>query len=225
MCFPKFERWLEKEYPSVYEEEFLHRSDLPIGVLFAVFGFYPWILSNLTLGAFQIIGLAISIFGILLLLRAYVLHRLQLRQYSYHGLSRNTITGAIIIIDSKIVQQKELESSISYHGKSTGSGYIRGVKESTLTNFVKSTAGLIVWPSKFINEIKQDLEKRKRRLQFYTITFLVLLLISLFITYNTFASGEMTLISLFFILLAICSLEAIFFFFRFLFDFSYFFKD
>lgn len=223
--FSKFERWLEEEHSSVYEEEFLHRSDLPIGALFAFFGFYPWILSNLALGPLQIIGLATSFLGIMILLRAYVLYRSQLRQYSYRGLSRKTITDAIMFIDSKNVQPEELESPAPYHEKSIDSGYIIGMKEKKFSNFVKSTAGLIVWPSEFINEIKRDLEKKKKRLRFCSISLLVLLLLLMLITYNIFNSGGTILIWIVFIPLVLCTLQSIYYYFQYVFDNSHLLKN
>lgn len=210
----------------MYEEELIHRSELPIGVLLTFFGFYPWILSNLFLGTFQIIGLAISFFGIILLLRAYVLHRLQLKQCSFRGLSRKTITSAIIFIDSKIFKQKELELPIPDYRTSTNSGSTARMHESKIAKFIKSTAGLIVWPSEFINEIKQDLEKMKKRIHFYSATLLVLFLISLSMTYNPFTSGELTLLFFFLCVpLAIFTFQGMFFYLRFIFEYSYFFKD
>ena len=160
--FPKFERWLEKEYPSVYEEEFYHRSDVPAGILLAVFGWYPWLLTGFTLGAVQILGLIAALFGILLLLRACVMYRLQLKRYSYNGLTRNAITDAITFLDSRIVQPDELESPAPYHQKSVDSNYNLGMEERNYLRFIRSTAGLFVWPSSIISEIKLCISRMKR---------------------------------------------------------------
>ena len=222
--FPKFESWLEKEYPSVYKEEFLHRSDLPIGVLLSVFGFYPWILSNLALGFFQIIGLVTSIFGILLLVRAYVLHRLQLRLYSYHGLSRKTLTEAIMFLDSKIVQPEELKSPAPYHGKFLDSALNIGMKDTSFANFMRVTSNLIVWPSNFINEFNKDLEEKKNRFRNRSIIFLMMLFISSSIAYYIFTSGGYTSMLIVFFPLIFCTLQGMYIFFRVLSDNSYLFQ-
>ncbi len=191
--FPKFERWLEKEYPSVYKEEIYHRSEWPIGILFTAFGFFPWLLSNFTSGSIQVIGLGVTLLGIIILIIGFIRYRFQLERYSYHGLTRNAITAAIMSIDSQIVKPDEIESLAPHHGKTTITSYDRGMKRKELIKLVKSTAGLIEWPSDFVDEIKEDLEQMKKRFRPYSIIFLVILFVPLSVIYYLYASGGLML--------------------------------
>ena len=45
--YSKFDRWLTKEYPSMYEEEIIQGADWGIGVLLIIFGLFPLVLTIL----------------------------------------------------------------------------------------------------------------------------------------------------------------------------------
>ncbi|MFW9770158.1 MAG: hypothetical protein ACFFF9_09110 [Candidatus Thorarchaeota archaeon] len=190
--FPKFERWLEKEYPSVYEEEFYHRSDLPIGIFLALFGWFPWLLTNFAFGPIQILGIAASLLGIILLFRAYVMHRSQLKQYCYNGLNRNTITDAIMFLDSRIVQPDDLESPAPYYEKRVDASYNLGMKERNYLRFIRSTTGLFLWPSSTISEIKSDIHRMKRETFRCSAFFLLTSIILLFWMFSDFTVYVLT---------------------------------
>ncbi|MFW9835107.1 MAG: hypothetical protein ACFFEK_14000 [Candidatus Thorarchaeota archaeon] len=185
--FPKFERWIEKEYPSVYQEEYYHRSELPVGILLSVFGFYPWVLTNFAFGILQILGLIASLSGLLLLFWGFIAYRKKLKVYSYHGLSRNTISDAISVLDSKIVQPDELVSPAPYFNKRVDSAYNLGLKEREFLRFVKSTTGLFEWPSSIIDEMKLDIDKMRRATPRCSILFLIVSILLLFWAYSLLA--------------------------------------
>jgi hypothetical protein len=222
--FPKFERWIEKEYPSVYEEEIYHRSEWPIGVLLATFGLYPWILSNFALGPIQIVGLGASLFGIIVIIAGLVRYRLKLEHYRYHGLTRKTISDAITSLDAYIVKSVEIVSPAPYHGETTLSSYDRAMKRSDLIKLIRNTSGLIEWPSDFIVDIKKELEREHKGFRRCSVTTLVVLLLSLSIVYYLISS-EVLLVWVFFVPLMVCFGEMIFGYLQYLNNHSYLFQD
>ena len=222
--FPKFERWLQKEYPSAYEEEIYHRSEWPIGILLTTFGFFPWVLSNFAFGPIQIVGLGASLFGIIVIIAGLVRYRLKLEHYRYHGLTRMTISDAIMSLDAHIVTPDEVELLAPYYEKPEPLRSERVAKRFALTKFIKNTAGLIEWPSDFIIHMKENLKHEEKQLRTFSISFVVFLLIPITMTYYFLTSGSFFFISLYFAPLAFCIAEVAYGYFRNLSNHSYLFR-
>jgi hypothetical protein len=221
--FPKFERWIEKEYPSVYEEEIYHRVEWPIGILLTVFGLLPWLLSNFALGPIQIVGLGASLFGIIVIIAGLVRYRQKLEHYRYRGLTRKTISDAIISLDAYIVKSDEIVSAAPYHGETKLSSYDRGMKRSDLIKLIRNTSGLVEWPSDFIVNIKKELEREHKVFRRCSVTTLVILFLIISVVYYLAASEEI-LLWLLFAPLLVCIGEVIFSYLQVLYTQSYLFQ-
>lgn len=192
--FPEFERRLEKEHPVVYHEEIEQRADIPIGICAACLGVLLFVLSSFTMDVFQTLGLVVSIVGILLIVRGFALYRLNLRSYTYRGLDRETITGAIEYIDARIAKPEELESPAPYHDKIAIPSFELGSKSAEFAKLVRSTAGLITWPSYFIKGIEEDFQNVRRKLPRIAVFLLTLFFVSALAIYYTLALGGLYLI-------------------------------
>jgi hypothetical protein len=222
--FPKFERWIEKGYPSVYEEEIYHQSELAIGILLFSLGITLLAFSSFTTTSVEVIGLGVLSLGIFFLVVGITRFRHELRQYCYHGLTRNTISDAIMSLDAHIVTSDEVELLAPYYDKPEPLRYEGVRKRNALIKFIKNTAGLIEWPSDFIIRMKENLKQEEKQIRTCSISFIVILLIPISIIYYL-ATRDFLLLSVFFVPLAICIVEVSYYYVRTLYDLSYLLRD
>ncbi|MFX1578248.1 MAG: hypothetical protein ACFFBJ_01270 [Promethearchaeota archaeon] len=195
--FPEVERWLEKEYPSVYEENRIYGIDWGIGVLLLFFGLFLGVVYNLTSNSLQIIGLVLIVLGIMIEVRVYILYLIKKKRYSYHGLSRETMSDAIMYLDIKMTRLEDIESIAPNHVLSKYLDYTLDESKQKIYRFLRLTVGLFVWPSVFINEIKVDIKDQQRRVRLYSILYFVLLLLSILIECLIIISGSESLLLIF----------------------------
>jgi len=208
--FPMFEKLLEKRHPTAYHEEIEQRSDLPIGLMLAVFGFLPSLFSNLSLGLIPIIGLIASFFGILIILRGLVLYRKQLKKYSFQGLTRQSMSDAIMYIDAQLARPEDFKSPAPYHDMTPYSSFKLSVKKTEFTKFLMQTAGLVTWPSKIIDEQVTNRPKKKKAFYNSLILLIAVILILAVIILYTLITWNWLIIPWLFVP-AICMLQIMYY--------------
>jgi hypothetical protein len=214
--FPDFERLIEKEIPIVYHEEYYHQMRLFIGPSIAVLGILPLFLFRMTWGELQTFGLVATLFGIILTIRSFVLYRSLHREYSYKGVSRQTITEAIMFLDLRFVQPEKPKSPVSVLMKLRLYRYDLGMFRRKFHKLVICTIGLITWPSKLIDELEREVQDEKKTLRPCLITVLLFFLVISIITYFANTLGGWLLFIP--VLLFICSFQTIISYFRYLYD-------
>lgn len=215
--FPEFERLLEKESPVVYHEEYHHQIRLFIGPFIAVIGTMPLSLFRMTWGELQTFGLVVFLLGVILTIRSLVLYRSQIKEYSYNGLSRKTITEAIMFLDTRFVQPEKIVQVVPFLKKMVLSSYKFGRFKREFYKFVESTTGLITWPSRLIDKFEMDIQDAKKGLRPISITFLLVLpVISVVTIYLSRFGGWTLLIAI--VPSGYCFFWSIFSFFHYLYD-------
>jgi hypothetical protein len=212
--FPEFEKSLEKEALSVYHEEWNQESIMSIGVSFIALGLLPGFLTRFSKNDALFTGLIFSTIGIVIILIPPVMKRTKWSMYSFRGLSRKTISDSIMFLDSKLAQPDELESTAPYHEKEPLTSFQYSKMKLELPKFIKSTTGLITWPSELISEFKMELEDDRHRFPGFIICIVTILLIPLVAMYFMYTSGSDVLlvfayISLFIILQVTCNIPQI----------------
>ncbi|MHA2143907.1 MAG: hypothetical protein ACXAB0_00540, partial [Candidatus Thorarchaeota archaeon] len=215
--FPDFERLIEKEIPIVYHEEYYHQMRLFIGPFIAVLGILPLFLFRMTWGELQTFGLVATLFGVILTIRSFVLYRSNIREYSYKGLSRKTITEAIMFLDTRFVQPEKKVQVVPFLKKMVLSSYKFGRFKKEFYKFVESTTGLITWPSRLFDGFEMDIQDVKKGFRPISITFLLVLpVISIVTIYLSTFGGWTLLIAI--VPSGYCFFWGIFSFFRYLYD-------
>jgi hypothetical protein len=182
--FPEFERLLEKEYPSVYQEEWEHEPALFIGLFLIFLSSFPFLFLGISSGIIQVLGLLLSFLGTIIFFFGLVSHERKRRKYLFRGLSRKTISEAIMFIDALLARPEDLDSPAPYHDQAPIKSYEVVIRKPAFILLVKSTAGLVTWPSDRIDEITAELREKEKRvpalLVFLTIVISIMLFIAIF---------------------------------------------
>ncbi|MFX1578247.1 MAG: hypothetical protein ACFFBJ_01265 [Promethearchaeota archaeon] len=170
--FPKFKELLQNAMPSPYHEENAHIQDFLIGTSITVFGFWFMLLLAALSDEFEILGLFVTLGGIALILHG-ILKFFSLRKiYSFMGLSRKTISDAIMYLDARARLYERTESNDHGHGKMPFSDFELNQFRREFRELVIHTCGLISWPSRIADEISWDVQIAKYGLRSHTITSL-----------------------------------------------------
>jgi len=197
--FPEFERLIEEGSSTVYHEVLQYEWDQIIGIFVAIFSLFPLGFSYLKLypimqdSIIQSIGLMVSLIGVIIFLRGFVLHHRLLRKYRYQGLSRNIISDAITYIDSQLAISEEFKKGASSQRNIPYSTTKFLTMREQFVIFIKSTAGLISWPSEIINNIELDLNYRRKGLRILFAFLVFFFFILAIASYYLLTSGELYL--------------------------------
>ncbi len=210
--FPKFERLLEKERPFVYHEHYYLQNRLFIGPIITVLGILPMPFFLVWSSELQVICQFVILIGFILTIRSFVLYRSKIMEYSFRGLSRQTITEAIMFLDLRFVQPEKPVSPVSVLMKLSLYRYDLGMFRRKFQKLVKSTIGLITWPSKLIDELEREIQEEKKNLRPCLITVFLFFLVMSVITYYANTLGGWLLFTP--VLLFICSFQTIILYFR-----------
>jgi len=189
MQFYEFERLLDKGNLSVYHEESDYISGLGVGLILLTIGVMIIVILGFISGIIQNIGLLLILVGFVLSFRGLILNRTEKRKYEFKGLSRTTISEAVMYLDSIIAHTEELESPVPYHGKTALSSYEQSKKLNAFIKFVKRTADVFSWSSDFIIKLEKDTLRQKRRMILLPILAVILSLIIAYGTYAAMTSG------------------------------------
>ena len=194
--FHEFERLLDKENSIVYHEVFQYDLDKLVGILLAVFGTLP--LGFIGLELYPImqnsmivpIGLIVSCIGVIVFMRGFVLHRQLMRDYRYRGLSRNTISDAIIYIDSQLAMADEFNKDAPHSENIPYSIAEFARRRRQFIILIKSTAGAITWPSEVISLIEADVKNNRKGLPRLFVFLSAIIFVLTLVGYFMETSGE-----------------------------------
>ncbi|MDH4214270.1 MAG: hypothetical protein OEV85_10145 [Candidatus Thorarchaeota archaeon] len=203
--FPEFERLLEKDARSVYHEDNLIDARFGIGMLLAVIGLTIILLGS-SLSSFISLGLALITLGLLIMIATIMMNQSKQRKYKFYGLSRSLISEAIMYIDIQISQSKDSESSVRSDEIPQFSSSEIVSKRDKFLLFLRSTKGLITWPSETINPIEETLRINREKLPSFLTCLIVIFFVLAIATYFLLISGILLVVAIGLILL-ICTIQ------------------
>jgi len=197
--FPEFEKRIEKGLPVAYHEEWNQREDIVLGGFLTILGFLPLLWLDLSFGLFQILGFITSFIGVLVLARGVVLYRRLIKQYSFHGLTRKTISDAIMHIDAQLAQPEEFDSPVLYHDKTPVSKYKMSLNEAAFRELLANTSGLITWPSAIVEEHESNVRNDKRAFYYSLLLLIIIIVIVVMIIWYLLTAWDWSLLAFIFI--------------------------
>jgi hypothetical protein len=205
--FPEFEKYLERGSLSVYHEDSIFDYRSFIGILILFIGAFFIFFRSPDNYDFLILGTLLFSSGFLLLIASILMNRSKQKLYKYQGLSRHRISEAIMFIDARLLQPSVFDSTEPNHENVIFSSQELISKRDSFLLFLKSTEGLVTWPSELIHPIESELQNNQKNLPLYLAVSVIIFIILVLTNYFLLMAGNLLIVAMGFLLLISCTIQ------------------
>lgn len=163
--FPRFEKSLEREQGSVYEEEDNYVVPVAVGILLVVCMVYILHLEFISESITEVLTELGALCGIAFVTYGLYIRKRALKKYQFHGISRRTISAVVEYLDSVTVPAEQIESAARYQdGPIHKRLQIHELFEEYL-GLMKSLRQKILWPQEQVMLAEEYMAMYRRRIR------------------------------------------------------------